>query len=175
MTIDIGDAGHDAFLRGYPDVAQHRAGELGEEALNEVEPRAMLGDEGELEASSWSRSPPSSGFSRYVRGMIVEDQFDCGTGRVSGIEKLEEFDELAAAVTVSDERVDLASEQIDTRQQAERAMAFVLMIPCKGGVQPVHVRAHGVPAGASSTVNADSRGPWLCRTRQIPAKPWLPA
>ena len=45
MTIDIGDAGHDAFLelvlRGYPDVAQHRAGELGEEAFNEVEPRAM--------------------------------------------------------------------------------------------------------------------------------------
>ena len=77
MTIDIGDAGHDAFLelvlRGYPDVAQHRAGELGEEAFNEVEPRAMLGDEGELEASSWSRSQPSSGFSRYVRGMIVED------------------------------------------------------------------------------------------------------
>ena len=57
------------------------------------------------------------------------------TGRVSGIEKLEEFDELAAAVTVSDERVDLASEQIDTRQQAEPAMAFVLMIPCKGGVK----------------------------------------
>ena len=67
--------------------------------------------------------------------MIVEDQFDCGTGRVSGIEKLEEFDELAAAMTVSDERVDLACEQIDTRRQAERAMAFVLMIPCKGGVK----------------------------------------
>ena len=32
MTIDIGNAGHDAFLElvlgGYPDVAQHRAGEL---------------------------------------------------------------------------------------------------------------------------------------------------
>ena len=38
-------------------------------------------------------------------------------------------------MTVSDERVDLASEQIDTRQQAERAMAFALVIPCKGGVK----------------------------------------
>ena len=124
MTIDIGDAGHDAFLelvlRGYPDVAQHRAGELGEEALNEVEPRAMLGDEGELEASSWSRSQPSSGFSRYVRGMIVEDQFNCGTRRVSGIEKLEEFDELAAAVALPDERVDLAGEQIGRASCRER-------------------------------------------------------
>jgi hypothetical protein len=32
-------------------VAQDRAGELGEEALDEVEPRAMLGCEGELETA----------------------------------------------------------------------------------------------------------------------------
>ena len=30
-------------------------------------------------------------------GMIVEDQLDRGAGRIGGIEKLEEFDELAAA------------------------------------------------------------------------------
>src|SRR4029077_12112489 len=49
-------------------------------------------------------------------------------GRVSGIEELEEFDELAAAVTVFDEGMDLASEQINPGQQAERAVALVFMI-----------------------------------------------
>ena len=34
---------------------------------------------------------------------------DRGAGRIGGIEKLEEFDELAAAVALPDERVDLAS------------------------------------------------------------------
>ena len=41
---------------------------------------------------------PGSGFPRNVCGMIVEDQLDRGAGRIGGIEKLEEFDELAAAV-----------------------------------------------------------------------------
>ena len=47
MAIDAVDAGHDALLEfvfgGHPDVTQDRAGELGEEALDEVEPRAVLG------------------------------------------------------------------------------------------------------------------------------------
>lgn len=57
-------------------MAQDRTSELGEEALDEVEPRAVLGREGELEAPAWSGSEPGFGFSRDVRGMIVEDQFD---------------------------------------------------------------------------------------------------
>ena len=57
--------------------------------------------------------------------MIVEDQLDRGAGRKGGIEKLEEFDELAAAVAISDERVDLAGEQINAGQQAERAMTLL--------------------------------------------------
>ena len=35
----------------HPDVTQDRAGKLGEEALDEIEPRTMLGREGKLEAS----------------------------------------------------------------------------------------------------------------------------
>ena len=42
--------------------------------------------------------------------MIVEDQLDRRAGRIGGIEKLEEFDELAAAMAVSDKRVDLPGE-----------------------------------------------------------------
>jgi hypothetical protein len=36
--------------------------------------------------------------------VIVEDQPDRGAGRIGGIEKLKEFDELAAAVAVFDGR-----------------------------------------------------------------------
>ena len=71
-------------------MTQHRAGELGEEALDEIEPGAMLGREGELEAAIRSSGEPSSGLSRDMRGMIVEDQLDRGAGRIAGIEKLEE-------------------------------------------------------------------------------------
>ena len=80
-------------------------------------------------------SSRGSGFPRDVCGMIVEDQLDRSAGRIGGIEKLEEFDELAAAVAISDERVDLAGEQINPGQQAERAMTFVLMIAREGRMQ----------------------------------------
>jgi hypothetical protein len=63
--------------------------------------------------------------------MIVENQLDPGVGRIGGIEQLEEFDEFPAAVAVSDQGMDLASEQIDPGQQAERAVAFVFMIACE--------------------------------------------
>jgi hypothetical protein len=51
-----------------------------------------------------------------VGGMIIEDQLDRGAGRISGVEKLEEVDELSAAVAVSDERMDLPGKQVDSGQ-----------------------------------------------------------
>ena len=87
------------------DVPQDGAGELGEEALDEVEPGAVLGREGKVEAACRSGVEPGSGFPRDVRGMIVEDQLDRGAGRIGGIEQLEEFDELTAAVAISNQRV----------------------------------------------------------------------
>ena len=58
MAIEFIHGSHDAvleFLFGCDaDVAQHRAGELGEEALDEIEPGAVFGREGELEAAGWS-------------------------------------------------------------------------------------------------------------------------
>jgi hypothetical protein len=67
VAIDTLDTGHDALaelLLGYhPDVTQDRAGKLGEEALDEIEPGAVNGREGEREAplvewraSFWSPS-----------------------------------------------------------------------------------------------------------------------
>src|SRR5712675_2638211 len=89
-------------------MAQDRAGELGEEALDEVEPGAVLGREGEREAARWLSGEPGLGFSGDVRRVVVQDQLDRRTGRVSGIKELEEFDELAAAMAVFDQGVDLA-------------------------------------------------------------------
>src|SRR6476661_7271724 len=65
---------------GDPDVAQDRPREFGQEALDEIESRTMLGGEGKLEASRRSRVEPGSCFSRYVRGKIIEDQLDRGAG-----------------------------------------------------------------------------------------------
>src|SRR4029077_9228018 len=75
--------------------------------------------------------------------MIVENQLDRRAGWIGGIKKLEEFDELPAAVAISDEGMNLPGEQIDPGQQAERAMAFVLMITREGRVDAGYRRAIG--------------------------------
>ena len=69
-----------------------------------------------------------------VRGMIVEDQLDRRMGRIGGVEKLEKFDEFAAAVAVLDQGVNPAGEQVDPSQQTDRAVALILMIAREGGV-----------------------------------------
>src|ERR1700739_836036 len=81
-------------------MAQDGAGELREEAFDQVEPGAVLGREGKVEAAWRPGVEPGSGFPRNVCGMVVEDQLDRGAGRIGGIEKLEEFDELATAVAI---------------------------------------------------------------------------
>ena len=129
MAIDVVDGGHEAvleFLFGCDaDMAEHRAGELGEEALDEIEPGAALRRKDELEAAGTLLGEPAACLFRDVRGMIVEDQLDRGVRRVSRIKQLEEFDELAAAVSVLDQRMDLAGEQVDPGEQADGAVALV--------------------------------------------------
>ena len=98
----------------------------------------MLGRERKLEAPGSSCVEPGSGFSRDVRGMIVEDQLDRGASRIGGIEKLEELDELSAAVAISDQGMNLPSEKINSGQQAERALALVLVIAREGRVGARH-------------------------------------
>src|SRR5271166_1928297 len=79
------------------DVAQDRAGELGEETLDEIEPGAVLGREGEFESTGRLLGEPSLGLLGDVRRMIVEDQLDRCVGRIRGVEELEELNEFAAA------------------------------------------------------------------------------
>ena len=62
MAVEFIHGSHDAvleFLFGCDaDVAQHRACELGEEALDEIEPRTVGGRESEFEAADARIAPP---------------------------------------------------------------------------------------------------------------------
>src|SRR5882724_2852772 len=92
----------------------------------------MLRREDELEAAGALLGKPVASLFRDVRRMIIEDQLDRGVRRVSGIGQREEFDELAAAGSVLDQGMDLASEQVDPGQQADGSVALVFMIAGDG-------------------------------------------
>ena len=138
MAIELVHGGHDAvleFLLGCDaDVAQHRAGELGEEALDEIEPGAMLGREYEFKPAGRLIGEPSLCLLGVVGGMIVEDQLDRRMGWISGIENPEKFNEFATAVAIPDEGVNLTGDEVDAGQQTDRAMALVFMIAAEGRV-----------------------------------------
>ena len=132
IAVEFIHGSHDAileFLFGCDaDVTQDGACELGKESLDEVEPGAVLGSEGEFEAACGLIGEPGFGFLGDMRGMIVEDQLDRRMNRIGRVEKLEEFDEFAAAMAVPDQGMDLAGQQINAGQQADRAVALVFMI-----------------------------------------------
>ena len=92
----------------------------------------MFWREGEFEAAGGLIGKPGSGLLGGVGGMIVEDQLDRRMGRIGGIEKLEEFDELAATMAILDQGVNLAGQQIDAGQQADRAATLVFIIARDG-------------------------------------------
>ena len=98
FLIEVLHGVHDAileFLFGRDaDVAQDRAGELGEEAFDKVEPGTVFGREGEFEAVGRLLRDPGSGLFGDVRGMIIEDQLDRSARRIGAVEKLEEFNKL---------------------------------------------------------------------------------
>ena len=85
VSVELVHCGDDALLefqfRCDADVTQDGAGKLRKEALDEIEPRAVLGSEGEFEAAGGLIGEPGFGFLGDVRGVIVEDQLDRGVGR----------------------------------------------------------------------------------------------
>src|SRR6204780_3556618 len=87
----------------------------------------VLGSEREFEAARGLIGGPGFGFLGDVRRVIVEDQLDRGVGRIGGVEKLEEFDEFAAAMAIPDQGMDLAGKQVDAGQKADCAVALIFM------------------------------------------------
>jgi len=57
---------------------------LEKKAFDEVEPGAVVGREGEVETVRGLLGEPGLCLFGDVRGMIVEDQFDRGAGRIHG-------------------------------------------------------------------------------------------
>ena len=79
-----------------------------------------------------------------VSRVVVEDQLDGGVGRIGGIDFLEEADELPRTMPVLDTGVNLAAEQIDPGEQAQRAMAFIFVLESmqdRGGAHAAADRA----------------------------------
>ena len=140
MLVDVVHGGHDAILELLfgcnTDVAQDGACQLGKEAFNQVQPGAMLGSEGKFEAARRLLGEPGFRLLGDVRGMIVEDQLDRRVGWVSGVEKLQEFNEFAAAMPVFHQSMDLAGHKVDAGQQADRAEALIFMIAGEGRMHP---------------------------------------
>src|SRR5437773_4692379 len=100
-------------------MAQRGTSELGEEALDQIEPRTVLGREGKPETAVRLCGEPSLRLLGDMSGMIVEDQLDRGVGRIGGVEQFEEFDELTAAMAILDQGMNLAGEEIDPSKQTE--------------------------------------------------------
>jgi hypothetical protein len=159
--VEVIHGGHDAvleFLFGCdPDVAQDRAGELGEKALDQVQPGAVLGREGKFEAARRSVGEPGFRLLGDVCRMIVEDQTDRRMIWIGGIDQLEKRDELAAAVAVLDQGMDLAGDKVDAGQHADRAVALVLKLAREARVNDLSARKDFDTAGALQ---------WL-RSRQL--------
>src|SRR5215470_6351981 len=79
-------------------------------SFNQVQPGAMLGSEGKFEAARRLLGEPGFRLLGDVRGMIVEDQLDRRAGWVSGVEKLQEFNEFATAMAVLHQSMMIAGE-----------------------------------------------------------------
>ncbi len=88
-------------------------------------------------------------------------------GRIGGIEKLKEFDELAAAMAILDQGMNLASEQIDAGQQANRTVTLVFVIAPEGrmgaglGRQIRRRRGNGLDTGLLVIGDDRHRVAWL--------------
>src|ERR1700739_2711712 len=98
-------------------MAEHRARELGKEALDEIEPGPMGRGEGEGKATRGLGRKPCGGLARDVCRMVVEDDLDRGIGRIGGVHELKKLDELPTAVPVFDQGMDMTTKQIDASHQ----------------------------------------------------------
>src|ERR1700755_3208494 len=88
------------------------------------------------EAPLWLGSEPLLGFLGGVGRVVVEDNFDGGVGWISGVEFLEQTDELPRAMAIFEAGVNLAREQVDPGEQAQRAMTLVFMIARPARMRP---------------------------------------
>ena len=116
------------LLQGLDNLAQHGTCELGEEALDEIEPGAVLGREHEGEATVALLGEPSLRLPGDVGGMIVEDDLDRGRLRIGGVELFEKAHELARAMPFLDTAMNRTGQKIDAGQKAQRPVSHIFVV-----------------------------------------------
>src|SRR5262249_45424712 len=102
--LELDEGAEDAALEVAPR-------ELGEEALDGVEPGARRGSEGEEEGGRGGE--PRLDLGMLVGGVVVDDHVDDLARRHFGLDGIEETDELLMAVALHTAADDLALEHVE--------------------------------------------------------------
>ena len=119
-----GDVCFECFDAGVGTALQFLRAQLGEPALDEVEPGAALGDEVELETGVAKQPAPDRG--RLVGGVVVEDQVH-GERRWHGlIEQVEELAELDRSMASMQLMGHPSGGDVESCEQAGGAVAEVV-------------------------------------------------
>ncbi len=101
--------------------------DLGEEPLDEIEPRA--GCWGEVELETLVPGEPALHFLCLVRGVIVDDEMQIETGRRLAVDLPEERQELVCPVARQAFADDPAGRHIERGEERRRAVALILIRP----------------------------------------------
>ena len=117
--LEISDGSKDAALQSAP-------GELGEEPLDGVEPRA--GGRREVEGEALVPSQPGANPRVGVGFVIVENQVDIFSSGDRGFERIQEADELLMPVPLHAAADHLAFEHIERGKEGGRAVSLVIII-----------------------------------------------
>ena len=136
-------------------------GELGEEALDGVEPGA--GGRREVEGPARMAGEPSPDLRVLVGGVVVEDGVDQLAGRDRGLDGVEEADELLVPVALHVAADDGAVEHVEGGEQRGGAVALVVVGHGAGAAL-----LHG-QAGLGAVERLDLMG-WMAPYRHPRAK-----
>jgi len=116
--LEIDDGAEDAVL-------QASASQLGEEALDAVQPGTRRRHE--VESPARMPSEPSADLRLFVGGVVVEDNVDGVVGRQFGLQRVQKTDELLVPMPLHVAPDHRAVEHVQSREQRGRPVAFVVV------------------------------------------------
>src|SRR5512132_2297483 len=117
-SLELDDRAEDAAL-------ETALGELGEEALDGVEPGA--GGRREVEDEARVALQPRLDLRVFVRGVVVEDDVHDLADRHGGLGAVQKPDELLMAVALHAAADDLALEYVERGEERRRAVSFLIV------------------------------------------------
>ena len=121
-VVDLGDQVTHRAERAAPDGL---VADQGEEALDQIEPRAVGRDE--MEVPAWPRGEPGLDLGMFVGGLVVKDDVGLEVGRHGLVDRPQEAKELLVPVARAALREDGAVEQVEGCEQGSGAMAEVVV------------------------------------------------